>query len=153
MALSDITIDKEGLWHYCGAHMFRKDILCIFFENLHLDKQGRYFIQLKEETCFLDVADTAIVVVSVFKMANETNGREWLEVLLSDDSREKLDLSSLSIGADNVMYCQIKNGKFPARFTRKSYYQLAEFIEPDNEEDKFCLCVAGDKYTIKDKML
>ena len=133
--------------------MFRKDILCIFFENLHIDTEGRYFIQLKEETCFLEVEDTAIVVISVFKMADPENDREWLEVLLSDDSREKLDLSSLCVGKDHVMYCRIKNGKFPARFTRKSYYQLAVFIEPDEPEETFCIRMNNDKYIINNKIL
>lgn len=153
MALSDIKIDREGVWYYRGAHMFRKDILCIFFENLHVDENGQYFIQIKEETCYLDVEDTALVVVSVFKETDPESGVEALEVLLSDDCREKLDLSSLRVGADNVMYCRIKNGKFPARFTRKSYYQLAEFISSNETEDVFFLVLNGKQYTINNNIL
>ncbi len=67
MESSDIKIDKDGIWYYRGAHMFRKDILCIFFENLKMDDCGQYFIELNEEIYYLDVEDTAFVVTAVYK--------------------------------------------------------------------------------------
>ena len=125
MESSDIKIDKEGIWYYRGAHMFRKDILCIFFENLKVNDCGQYFIELNEEICYLDVEDTAFVITAVYKTKAPSNGHEQIEVLVSDDGREKLDLSTLAVGPENIMYCRIKDGKFAARFTRKSYYQLS----------------------------
>lgn len=145
---SDIKIDKEGLWYYRGAHMFRKDILCIFFENLNLDNDGRYFVRLNQEICYLDVEDTAIVILSVNKTKDPSSGLDRLEVLLSDDSKETLDLRTLTIGPENIMYCSIKEGKFTARFTRKSYYQLAEFIEQDDAGDSFYIFLNDHKYFI-----
>ena len=63
----EIKIDKEGVWYYRGAHMFRKDILCIFFENLKIDECGKYLIELGDERCYLDVEDTVFVVETVNK--------------------------------------------------------------------------------------
>jgi hypothetical protein len=149
MESSDIKIDKEGIWYYRGAHMFRKDILCIFFENLKVNDCGQYFIELNEEICYLDVEDTAFVITSVYKTKAPSNGPEQIEVLVSDDGREKLDLSTLAVGPENIIYCRIKDGKFAARFTRKSYYQLAEFIEQDDVDNTFYIVLNEQKYLIK----
>lgn len=151
MLESDIKIDKDGIWFYRGAHMFRKDILCVFFENLKVDDCGRYFIKLNEEIYYLDVEDTVFVIEAVSKTINPSSGFEQLEVLLSDDVREILDLDTLAVGKDNVMYCRIKDGEFTARFTRKSYYQLAEFIEQDDASDSFYVFLNDKKYFIKNK--
>lgn len=153
MESSDIRIDKDGIWYYRGAHMFRKDILCVFFEHLKIDDDGRYFIELNGEIYYLDVEDTAFVISAVDKTKDLISGQEQIEVLVSDDSREKLDLSTLTIGLGNVMYCGIKEGRFPARFTRQSYYQLAEFIEPDDADDAFFINLNSEKYFIHENRL
>ena len=49
MESSEIKIDKEGVWYYKGAHMFRKEILSVFFEHLKIDECGKYLIELNEE--------------------------------------------------------------------------------------------------------
>ncbi|HRV43823.1 MAG TPA: DUF1285 domain-containing protein [Smithellaceae bacterium] len=144
----DIRIDKDGIWYYRGAHMFRKDILCVFFEHLKRDGHGRYFIELNGEVCGLEVEDTAFVVTAVFKTRSAC-GSEELEIQLNDDTRERLDQATLAVGKDNVLYCRVKENRFPARFTRKSYYQLAEFIEPDGDDGTFCIVVNGRKYPIE----
>src|SRR4030043_1001856 len=125
----EIKIDKDGFWYYKGAHMFRKEILSVFFENLKIDECGRYLIELGEEQCYLDVEDTAFVVSAVYKTGLPKDDHDNIYILLTDDSLEILDLSTLQIGKDNVLYCRVKEGKFAARFSRKSYYQLAEFVE------------------------
>jgi len=148
MMESDIKIDKDGIWYYRGAHMFRKDILCIFFENLKVDDCGRHFVELNDEICFLDVEDTAFVITAVWKIKDPESGDERLEILSSDDEREELDPKTLTVGENNIMYCQIKDGKFKARFTRKSYYQLAEFIEQGDADNIFFVSLNSEKYFI-----
>jgi len=149
MESSDIKIDKDGIWYYRGAHMFRKDILSIFFEHLQMDGSGNYFIELNGEIYYIDVEDTPFVVTAVYKTMLPANGNEQIEILLSDDKMEILDMNSLFVGENNVIYCRIKSGKFSARFVRKSYYQLAEFIEEDDHGEKFCIVLNNQKYFIK----
>ncbi|PKN77530.1 MAG: hypothetical protein CVU52_00190 [Deltaproteobacteria bacterium HGW-Deltaproteobacteria-10] len=145
----DIKIDKEGTWYYRGAHMFRKDILCIFFENLKIDSSGNYLIELGEEICYLDVEDTAFVVTAVSKTLQEDNANDQIDLQLTDDSLEKLDLSTLYVGNENVLYCSVKDRRFKARFSRNSYYQLAQFIEQDEKENSFFIRLNGEKKYIK----
>ena len=148
MESSEIKIDKEGIWYYKGAHMFRKDILCVFFEHLQIDECGKYLIELNEERCYLDVEDTVFVVGAVYKTKLPHDGRVQIDVLLTDDSCEKLEMSSLYIGKDNVLYCRVKEEKFAARFSRNSYYQLAEFIEQSEKGNHFFINFNGEKYFI-----
>ena len=150
MENSEIKIDKEGIWYYKGAHMFRKDILCVFFENLKIDECGKYLIELNEERCYLDVEDTVFVVGAVYKTNLSDDGRYQIDVLLTDDSCEKLEMSSLYIGKDNILYCRVKEGKFAARFSRNSYYQLAEFIEQSENGSHFFINLNGEKYFINE---
>ena len=145
----EIKIDKDGIWYYNGAHMFRKEILSIFFQNLRIDECGRYLIELGPERCYLHVEDTAFVVAAVYKTKLPGNGREHIDILLNDDSCEKLETNSLYTGGDNVLYCRVKEGRFTARFSRNSYYQLAEFIEQSENGANFFINLNGEKYFIK----
>jgi len=120
----DIKIDKDGVWYYKGAHMFRKEILHIFYEHLQMDECGRYLIELGPERSYLDVEDTVFVVSAVYKTENPLNGREQIEIVLNDDSCEILEMNTLSEGPDNVLYCRVKEGKFVARFPAKVIISL-----------------------------
>jgi uncharacterized protein len=149
----DIKIDKEGIWYYRGAHMFRKEILCIFFESLKIDECGKYLIELGEEICYLDVEDTAFVVTAIYKTRKEHDTEDHIDIMLTDDSVEKLDLSTLYVGQDNVLYCAVKNRKFTARFSRNSYYQLADFIEQEEKGNCFFIRLNEEKYFINNNGL
>ncbi|MGP8153713.1 MAG: DUF1285 domain-containing protein [Smithella sp.] len=144
----EIKIDKDGLWYYQGAHMFRKEILSVFFQCLRIDECGKYLIELGEDRCYLNVEDTAFVVAAVHKTKLPGNGLEQIEIILNDDSCEELEINSLHTGRDNVLYCRVKEGRFAARFSRKSYYQIAEFIEQSENGADFFINLNGEKYFI-----
>ena len=133
--------------------MFRKEILNVFFEHLKIDECGKYLIELGAELCYLNVEDTAFVVEAVYKTKPSCDSREQIEILLNDDSCEKLEMNSLHTGGNNVLYCRVKDGRFIARFSRKSYYQLAEFIEQSENEDNFYINLNGEKYFITNQAL
>jgi len=138
-----IRVDKEGIWYYQGALMFRKDILEVFFENLKRDEEGRYLVEFEGDKCLIEVEDTPIVVEAVVKHARSDHGGESIEIVLSDFTSEKLDPLTLRVGTDNVLYCCIKNGTFEARFLRAAYYQIAECIEHDGEKDSYFIPLNG----------
>ena len=153
MDIFEIKIDKDCLWYYKGNHMFRKDILCIFFQHLKIDECGKYLIELGSERCYLNVEDTAFVVVSVHKTKMTDNGQVQIEIILNDDCCEILEMNSLYSGKDNILYCSVKEGRFTARFSRKSYYQLAEFIEQTENGASFFINLNGEKYFINETQI
>ncbi len=135
----DIRIDKEGIWYFRGAEMFRREIVNLFYEHMYRDEAGRYVIELPDDRCFLEVEDAPFVVKSVSKCNNGNGGEDVLVVELSDDKTEELDPARVWIGDDNVPYCRVKEDRFHARFTRNGYYQLARFIEYDEDRQAFCI--------------
>jgi hypothetical protein len=118
-----ILIDKEGRWYHQGAEIVRRDIIRLFYANMQRNGRGRYVLYWDGNTCSVDVEDTAFVVRRVDRE------KTAFFLHLSDDSVEKLSPETLSVGRENVLYCMVKNGRFPARFTRAAYYQLAAHIE------------------------
>lgn len=140
-----ILIDKEGRWFHKGAEMVRKDIVRFFYERIELDSLGRYVIRWGDERCYLDVEDTPFVVRKVHVTESGKGG--GFSLWLSDDKTEALDPETLSVGPGSVLYCRVKEGKFPARFLRPAYYQIAEFIQEEGGE--FYLPLNGLKYYIR----
>ncbi len=137
----EIFIDKEGRWFYKGAEIVRRDLIQLFYSHMERDGQGRYIFSWEGKPCMVEVEDTAFVV----RRVDRKDGVFSLH--LSDDSTEDLLPETLSVGPDNVPYCMVKGGRFPARFTRAAYYQIAGHIE-EEEGRGFFLRVGEKKHPI-----
>lgn len=149
--LCDIRIDKEGVWYFRGAEMFRREIVNFFYAHLRLDENGAYLIELPGENgdrCQVEVEDTAFVIKAVFETHKPENGGKSLILLLSDDTEELLEPETLHVGPDNVLYCTVREGRFKARFTRAGYYQMAEHIEYDEKDDTYFVALKDRRYYI-----
>ena len=81
--------------------------------------------------------DVPFAVKSVELSSDEQGRAAFFNILLTDDSVEILDPASLRMQKDNVLYCAVKGDRFEARFTRKSYYQFAEYIQYDSDNNLF----------------
>jgi len=141
-----ILIDKEGRWFHKGLEMIHREFIKLFYQNMKVDSRGRYVITLAGDQCYVDVEDTPFVVWRTAVTDDDKTGPRF-SLHLSDDSREDLDPYTLMVGAGNVLYCRVRNGAFPARFSRPAYYQLAEHIE--EEKSVFYLTLKGQRYAIK----
>ena len=143
----DIRIDRDGVWRYRGAEMYRKDIVRELAGFLRKTEKG-YCLEIPGvDYADIEVEDTPLVVVSVDRQ--RAGEEERIVLLLSDGSEEVLNLHTLSISPENVLYCVIREGKFPCRFLRKSYYQLTRYLEYDKTADQYFLCLNGTRYVIK----
>ena len=143
----EIRVDKEGAWYYRGAEIIRKDVIALFSRHLEKTADGRYMILWREQQCYLEVEDTPFVVLGT--VAVEENGSvRSFEIELNDGSRVPLDVTTLYIGADNVPYCKVFEGEFPARFSRKAYYQLARHVEEDPKAETFFIRVGAERHVI-----
>lgn len=145
----DIRIDRDGVWYFKGAEMFRKDIVRLFYENLKKDDSGRYLIEMGEEKCYLDVEDTPFVVTSIYRSGSKEKGDERVELMLIDGTTEVLDPSKLRIGENNVLYCSIRNSEYEARFSRPSYYEITGSFDYDTEKKRFYFPLNGKNYDIQ----
>lgn len=141
-----IHVDKEGqLFHY-NAPMTHKGINRLLTDHVELDDKGRYVIDFNNQRCFVDVADTFFVIARFTYVKGTDNDPEKYMIILNDETAEELDPSTLSISEENIMYTKVKVGRFPARFLRPAYYQLAEEIQ--EKDDKFVLIYRGKEYPV-----
>jgi hypothetical protein len=139
-----IFIDKEGRWFHKGAEMIHRETIRLFYEHMTLDLQERYIIEWRGDRCTVDVEDTAFVVWRVTFQEEDQNSRFILH--LSDDTQEPLLPGTLCVLEDHVLYCRVKEGRFPARFHRPAYYQLAQYVIEEN--GAFFLPLQGQKHRI-----
>ena len=149
--IPDIRIDKDGAWFYRDNEMLRKDIVHLFYRHLQRDQDGKYLIEMDGERVYLDVEDTPYVVKSVTCVFSKDKGKDVVYLNMPDDSVDELDPTTLRVGTDNVLYGIMAGSGFEARFSRSSYYQLAERIEFEADGGKFVFCLNDYRYYISSK--
>lgn len=147
---SHIRVDAEGVWTYEGREIFRKDILDLFYERLRLNADGVYGLEWEGRFHALEVEDTPFVITRVDRRTDPETQREVIELTLRHlDRKEILDPQTLWVGRENVLYCRIRGGAFPARFSRPAYYQIAQWIQEDPENVSFFIECDGKSYPIR----
>ena len=134
-----LVIDKEGRWFQNGAEIVHGEIYRQFCAMLEHSPDGGYQVRMGREVCRVEVEDAPFVVLRVTELDSQR-----VSILLNDGTTEPFDPERFWIGADNVPYCTVKNGEFPARFSRPAYYQIARHIQPGEKRNEFFL-VLGDK--------
>jgi hypothetical protein len=119
-----IFLDKEGNWFYDQDGSGRFEPITheltveLFSRSVEKDPEGGYRLVVEPEWARIIVEDTPYMVRRTWWR----DGRPVL--LLNDRTEEDLKPETLWIGKDNVLYCMIKDGQFPARFLRPAYYGL-----------------------------
>lgn len=145
---SELYVDAEGEWFHRGTRIFREEIIGLFIENLCRDENGAFFIRWNEGLCSLKAADTPLVVARVDRVS-PGGGEEKIQLGLKYcPAPEQLDPSTLCVGKDNVLYCRVRGGSLPARFSRPAYYELARWIEEDPGGGSFYLEIGGARFPI-----
>jgi hypothetical protein len=142
-----IFVAKDGKWYHEGAEISHRSIFLWLIQNLEKDERGQYLVHLNNQKCVLEVEDTPLVVQGVDWSATEEAGEGKLVLTLNDERQEDLDPAALWLSRENVLYCLVKGGRIPARFLRAAYYQIANYIDED-DDGTFFLLLNGRKYPI-----
>lgn len=121
-------IDNRGNWFQDGIKIQHR--LTYLYNNklLKRDENGEYYLDEGSGKLYIKVEDTPFVVKMVDK-----KGEDYY-IILNDETREKLDLNTLSINSENIPYAMVKNGEFDARFTRPAYYEFMKDLKKDNDD-------------------
>jgi hypothetical protein len=114
------------------------------------EASGLYIVQLGKQRCYLEVEDTPLAITGVLHAeGKKKQGQEQLLLSIKYmDASEPLDPTTLWVGSENVLYCRVMESGIPARFLRPAYYQLAEFIHEDKEQNRFYLLLGGKHFYI-----
>jgi hypothetical protein len=140
-----IRVDRDGLWYFQGREIIRKDILSLFYASLHLDADG-YYLEIKGERECLEVEDTVFLVEGAGLVKDS---EEAFVIRLNDGTEEQLDLDTFRIAEGNVPYCLVKGGRFPARFLRLPYYQVAQHAQHDEDANEYYIMLNGRRFPLQ----
>jgi hypothetical protein len=147
----DLYVDEEGDWFYRGNKIVRDDIVELFLDNLQIDENGNFSVEWNQSKCALTAADTPFVVSRVDRVESQADRGEQILLRLRHFSREEvLNAATLHVGRGNVLYCRVRNGRFPARFSRPAYYQVAEWVREDEKSGRFYVDLGGNRFYIAD---
>ncbi len=120
-----IFLDKEGRWFHEGVEITHRLTVDLFSRSIVNDPDGGYRLQVGKEWAKISVEDTPYMV-QMMELRQEQS-----IIRLNDQSIEDLDLKTLWVGKENVLYCRVKDREFPARFLRPAYYQIMSFLVQD----------------------
>ena len=119
-----ITFGRDGRWYCDGEPIANRAICRLYARSMTIDPDGTARLQFGEDRATVRLEDTPWVVVGV-----DGDPDRGFVVRLNDDSTEPLDPTSLRVGADDVLYCRVKD-RHEARFLRPAYYALMRHAEP-----------------------
>ena len=139
-----ISIDKDGIWHYHGSPIPRKELVCLFAHALTRDSDGRYWLVTAAEMGPIDVADAPLLVVEMYVAgAGEDQVislRTNVDEIVDLDRQHPLRLGRNPETGEVVPYLQLEN-RIEARVTRPVYYALAELAVEGEADGRSCLGV------------
>jgi len=139
-----LVIDKDGKWYQNGAEIIHPGVRQQFLDALERIPDGGYRIRLGQEICEVQVEDTPLIVLGIVE-----DGAGDLILELNDGAQEALDPASFWINDQNIPYSMVRNGQFPARFSRPAYYELAKKIEFNEGSQTFYLSLKGRDWPIR----
>jgi len=148
-----LRLDREGRFWHQGEPVLHAGVAAALHRMIDRLEDGRYVVRMDAERyAYLEVEDAPFQVRSV----SVERGPEGalLFLTLSDGSGEGLRYGSLRVGAEDALYCEVREGRFEARFGRSASRALGELIEAELDEsgadtERFCLRAAGRLWPIR----
>lgn len=123
-----IRIDHEGVWHYHGSPIRRKELLCLFASALMRDRDGRHWLVTPAEMGPIDVDDAPFLAVEMFVAGQgaeqQISFRTNIDEIVTVGDDYPLQLRDRG-GGEIVPYVVVRR-RLEARLTRSVYYDLVE---------------------------
>lgn len=139
---STIRLDREGRFFHDGErvdHPALERALSSWIAR-HPD-DGRFILTNGYDWTYFQVDDAPFIVRSLHLAG------ERVEIALSDETIEALDVETVRVGAEDALYVKVKGRRFEARFSRYAQAQLAPVLV-DLPDGGIGLRVAGVEHRI-----
>lgn len=138
---SGIKLDALGRFWHDDEPVKHPAIVRAWHHGLERSDDGRYLIRFGNDWAYVVVEDAPYVVKRLLLE------EEGLHVLLSDESREPLNLKSLARSPEQVVYCRVK-GDHRARLSRQAQVDLMPYLR--KEQDQFYVAIGDQHWPIGD---
>ncbi|MFO1119655.1 MAG: DUF1285 domain-containing protein [Rhodospirillales bacterium] len=148
-----ISIDKDGIWHYHGSPIRRKELVCLFAHALSRDDDGRYWLVTATEMGPIDVADAPLLVVEMFVAGSGSEQtislRTNVDEIVDVDERHPLYVMLDHETGKAIPYLRLDR-RIEARVTRSVFYELVAIAAESEVEGRRCLAVrsAGHLFSL-----
>lgn len=142
-----ISFRKDGRWYADEEPIANPHIARLFSEHVRPDGKGGWMIDVGIDRQVVTVEDTALVVTAV-----DGDRASGFRVRANDGLVDTLDCTTLAIGPDNVLYCELdrgERGRIRARFLRGPYYVLAGLMRIDEHSGAATIECGGRQHEIR----
>ena len=119
-----IVRDRFGRWFDGGVPITHRGVVASFDGWIDRAPDGRFCLSNGLNWAFVRIEGAPYRVLSV------TLG-EPLTLNLTGGRREPLDATTLRLGEDDSLWCDVRDGRVPARFDNHALLQLADLIGED----------------------
>ncbi|MAG34412.1 MAG: hypothetical protein CL908_26345 [Deltaproteobacteria bacterium] len=141
-----LALHHDGRFSHEGEPILNRKLREHFERSLeYLPDEGKYIVRLRHYRGEVEVEEAGFFVRDVDLASGE--------VLLSDGTRDELDLSSLAESPiDGALLCRVKrklvDGGLLARFLHAAQAELLQAVEPQG--DAFVLSMTGERVPFPD---
>ncbi len=126
-AESTIRRDRFGRWYHDGQPVAHEGVQKCFDAWIERHENGRYVLRNSVNWAFV-VIDGAPIIVKRVRVAPDGL---WLG--LSDGREELLQAPTLRQDPEGILYCQVRQGRLTAQFSRQAVFDLEPFVDEDDE--------------------
>lgn len=123
----DMRIDRDGVWHYRGSPIPRKEMVCLFASTLVRAADGGYWLVTPDEMGRIEVEDAPFLGVELFVTGS---GREQMlslrtnvDEIVTIDEDHPLEVETHPSTGEPSPYVVVRDG-IRARLARSVYYEV-----------------------------
>ena len=125
---TDIRRDRGGRWFDGDVPIEHDNLARSFARWIDRAPDGRFCLQNDIHWVYATIEGAPYFVRSVGVHPDR------IELHLSGDRVETLDPSTLRIGPDDALWCDVREGRVPARFDNHATTQLADHLVQEDAE-------------------
>ena len=122
-----IRRDASGRWSQDGIELEHASLVRAFDSWVDVAEDGRYCLRNAINWAYVAIDGPAFFVREARRQGTEVRLR------LSGDLEEALDPSTLRIGPDGALYCDVRPARLPARFDRHAAFGLEALLGEDGQ--------------------
>jgi hypothetical protein len=146
--IDEIRIDEEGIWTHKGQEFTNRRIIDFFTRSIDVTAEGDYVIHYGDSIYPVTVDDVPLFITGA--RFDGFGSFEKVFITISTGEEEELDPETLYYRENNCLYCYVRKGRIPAKFSRSPSFQILERLE--ETDDIFFVDICGKRIVLREKV-